>query len=398
MRKNLDTTAAIGNVPFGSFKVIDKRYDRYNFLIHDYFFARTLDKVRPGGIIAFVTSKGTMDKDTPTVRKYISRRADLLGAIRLPNNTFKDAAGTDVTSDILFLQKRDALSSEEPDWVHLNTDANGLKMNQYFIDHSEMVMGEMREVSGPYGPETACLPIEGRDLGDQLAVAIQSIQGSVTEYVMDDPETKGEDTSIPADPEVRNFSYTIVDGKVYYRENSCMTPVRVSGAAEGRIKGLIGLRDCVRTLIEYQTEDYLDEDIEAEQRKLNARYDAFVRSLGCADLQLLGVGRNGHIGFNEPGEAFELETHCVDLTPATIEANKRFFDGNEDLVPKQAYTMGIKTIMQARKVLVVANGLAKAKAVKAVVSGPVTPECPGSILQMHPDCILVADEEALSLL
>lgn len=179
--------------------MIDKRYDRYNFLIHDYFFARTLDKVRPGGVIAFVTSKGTMDKDTPTVRKYLAQRADLLGAIRLPNNTFKDAAGTDVTSDILFLQKRDALSSEEPDWVHLNTDANGLKINQYFIDHPEMVMGEMREISGPYGPETACLPIEGRDLEDQLAVAIQSIQGSITEYVMDDPETEGEDKSIPAD-------------------------------------------------------------------------------------------------------------------------------------------------------------------------------------------------------
>lgn len=201
--------AAIGNVPFGSFKVIDKRYDRYNFLIHDYFFARTLDKVRPGGVIAFVTSKGTMDKDTPTVRKYLAQRADLLGAIRLPNNTFKDAAGTDVTSDILFLQKRDALSSEEPDWVHLNTDANGLKMNQYFIDHPEMVMGEMREISGPYGPETACLPIEGRDLGEQLAAAIQNIRGSITEYVMDDPEIEGEDKSIPADPEVRNFSYTI---------------------------------------------------------------------------------------------------------------------------------------------------------------------------------------------
>lgn len=272
--------AAIGNVPFGSFKVIDKRYDRYNFLIHDYFFARTLDKVRPGGVIAFVTSKGTMDKDTPTVRKYLAQRADLLGAIRLPNNTFKDAAGTDVTSDILFLQKRDALSSEEPDWVHLNTDANRLKMNQYFIDHPEMVMGEMREISGPYGPETACLPIEGRDLGEQLAAAIQNIQGSITEYVMDDPETEGEDKSIPADPEVRNFSYTIVDGKVYYRENSRMNPVEVSVTAANRIKGLIGIRDCVRTLIEYQTEDWPDQDIQAQQRKLNALYDAFVDKYG----------------------------------------------------------------------------------------------------------------------
>ncbi len=272
--------AAIGNVPFGPFKVPDKRYDKHNFLIHDYFFARTLDKVRPGGIIAFVTSKGTMDKETPTVRKYIAQRADLLGAIRLPNNTFKDAAGTEVTSDILFLQKRDALSSEEPAWVHLNTDATGLKMNQYFIDHPEMVMGEMREVSGPYGPETACLPREGQDLGEQLTAAVQNIQGSITDYVLDDPEAEGEDKSIPADPNVRNFSYTVVDGQVYYRENSRMNPVEVSVTAANRIKGLIGIRDCVRTLIDYQTEDWPAEDIQAQQRKLNALYDAFVEKYG----------------------------------------------------------------------------------------------------------------------
>ena len=314
--------AAIGNVPFGSFKVIDKRYDRYNFLIHDYFFARTLDKVRPGGIIAFVTSKGTMDKDTPTVRKYISRRADLLGAIRLPNNTFKDAAGTEVTSDILFLQKRDALSSEEPDWVHLNTDANGLKMNQYFIDHPEMVMGEMREVSGPYGPETACLPIEGRDLGDQLAVAIQSIQGSVTEYVMDDPETKGEDTSIPADPEVRNFSYTIVDGKVYYRENSRMNPVEVSVTAANRIKGLIGIRDCVRTLIEYQTEDWPDQDIQAQQRKLNALYDAF-------------VDKYGRINSRANSSAFSMDSAYFLLTSLEVLDDERNFVRKADMFIKR---------------------------------------------------------------
>ena len=314
--------AAIGNVPFGSFKVIDKRYDRYNFLIHDYFFARTLDKVRPGGIIAFVTSKGTMDKDTPTVRKYISRRADLLGAIRLPNNTFKDAAGTEVTSDILFLQKRDALSSEEPDWVHLNTDANGLKMNQYFIDHPEMVMGEMREVSGPYGPETACLPIEGRDLGDQLAVAIQSIQGSVTEYVMDDPETKGEDTSIPADPEVRNFSYTIVDGKVYYRENSRMNPVEVSVTAANRIKGLIGIRDCVRTLIEYQTEDWPDQDIQAQQRKLNTLYDAF-------------VDKYGRINSRANSSAFSIDSAYFLLTSLEVLDDERNFVRKADMFTKR---------------------------------------------------------------
>ena len=272
--------AAIGNVPFGAFKVTDKRYDKHNFLIHDYFFARTLDKVRPGGIVAFVTSKGTMDKENPNVRKYIAQRADLLGAIRLPNNTFKAAAGTEVTSDILFLQKREALASGEPDWVHLNTDENGLKMNQYFIDHPEMVMGEMREVSGPHGPETACLPREGQDLGEQLTAAIQNIQGTITEYVLDDPEAESEDKSIPADPNVRNFSYTVVDGEIYYRENSRMNPVEVSVTAANRIKGLIEIRDCVRTLIDYQTEDWPAEDIQAEQKKLNDLYDAFVEKYG----------------------------------------------------------------------------------------------------------------------
>jgi N12 class adenine-specific DNA methylase/adenine-specific DNA methylase len=270
--------AAIGNVPFGSFKLPDKRYDKHNFLIHDYFFARTLDKVRPGGIVAFVTSKGTMDKENPNIRRYLAQRADLLGAIRLPNNTFKSAAGTEVTSDILFLQKRDVLTVEEPAWVHLNTDEDGVKMNQYFIDHPEMVLGEMREVSGPYGPETACLPMEGQDLGDQLTAAIQNIQGSITEYVLDDPEA--EDKSIPADPEVRNFSYTLVDGQVYYRENSRMTLAERSRTAQERIKGLIGLRECVRTLIEYQTEDYPNADIQAEQTRLNALYDAFVKAHG----------------------------------------------------------------------------------------------------------------------
>ena len=314
--------AAIGNVPFGSFKVIDKRYDRYNFLIHDYFFARTLDKVRPGGVIAFVTSKGTMDKDTPTVRKYLAQRADLLGAIRLPNNTFKDAAGTDVTSDILFLQKRDALSSEEPDWVHLNTDANGLKMNQYFIDHPEMVMGEMREISGPYGPETACLPIEGRDLGEQLAAAIQNIRGSITEYVMDDPEIEGEDKSIPADPEVRNFSYTIVDGKVYYRENSRMNPVEVSVTAANRIKGLIGIRDCVRTLIEYQTEDWPDQDIQAQQRKLNALYDAF-------------VDKYGRINSRANSSAFSMDSAYFLLTSLEVLDDERNFVRKADMFTKR---------------------------------------------------------------
>ena len=271
---------AIGNIPFGNFKVADRRYNKQNFLIHDYFFGKTLDKVRPGGIVAFVTSKGTMDKENPAVRKYIAQRADLLGAIRLPNNTFKGAAGTEVTSDILFLQKRDALIDIEPDWVHLGVNENGLKMNQYFIDHPEMILGEMQEVSGPYGPETACIPLEGQELSDLLTAAIGNIGGSIQEYAREDGEELGEDHSIPADPTVRNFSYTIADGTVYYRENSIMKPVEVSTTALGRIKGLIGLRDCVRQLIEYQTEDYPDHFITAEQQKLSNLYDAFVKKYG----------------------------------------------------------------------------------------------------------------------
>ncbi len=271
---------AIGNIPFGNFKLSDKRYDKHNFLIHDYFFAKTLDKVRPGGIVAFVTSKGTMDKESPVVRKYIAQRAELLGAVRLPNNTFKDAAGTDVTSDILFLQKRDTLTLEEPDWVHLNTDVNGLRMNQYFVDHPEMILGEMREISGPYGPETACIPYEDQDLGELLTEAVQGISGSLTEYETEELAEEEEDRSIPADPSVRNFSYTLVEGKVYYRENSRMTPVNASVTAESRIKGLIGIRECVRQLIAYQTEDYPDTMIEAEQARLNALYDAFSAKYG----------------------------------------------------------------------------------------------------------------------
>ena len=270
---------AIGNVPFGQFKVPDKRYDKHNFLIHDYFFARALDKVRPGGIIAFITSKGTMDKENPAVRRYIAQRADLLGAIRLPNNTFKSAAGTEVTSDIIFLQKRDRLMDREPEWVHLGLDANGLKLNQYFLDHPDMVLGEMKEVSGPYGPETACLPYADRELSDLLSTAIQNIHAEFTELDMEELSEE-EDLSIPADPNVRNFSYTIADGTIYYRENSRMHPVEVSAAAGNRIRGLIGIRDCVRTLIEYQTEDYPDSMIQAEQAKLNERYDAFSEKYG----------------------------------------------------------------------------------------------------------------------
>lgn len=272
--------AAIGNVPFGQFKVPDKRYDKHNFLIHDYFFARTLDKVRPGGVIAFITSKGTMDKENPNVRKYIAQRADLLGAIRLPNDTFKAAAGTEVTSDIIFLQKRDRLIDIEPDWVHLATDANGIRMNAYFVDNPEMVLGDMQMVSGPHGMESTCIAYENAELGDLLQDAIQNIHAEITEFEIDDLEAEDEDLSIPADPDVRNFSFTVVDGKIYYRENSRMNPVDVSATAESRIKGMIGIRDCVRTLIEYQTEDYPDADIKAEQEKLNRLYDDFSKKYG----------------------------------------------------------------------------------------------------------------------
>lgn len=272
--------AAVGNVPFGQFKVPDKRYDKHNFLIHDYFFARTLDKVRPGGVVAFITSKGTMDKENPAVRKYIAQRADLLGAIRLPNNTFKDAAGTEVTSDIIFLQKRDRLIDIEPEWVHLATDENGIRMNSYFVSNPEMVLGDMQIISGAHGPESACVAYEDAELGDLLQDAIQNIHAEITEFELDDLEAEDEDLSIPADPSVRNFSYTVVDGKLYFRENSRMNPVEVSMTAGNRIKGMIAIRDCVRTLIEYQTEDYSDAEIQAEQVRLNELYDDFSKKYG----------------------------------------------------------------------------------------------------------------------
>ena len=270
---------AIGNVPFGTFKVLDKKYDKYNFLIHDYFFARALDKVRPGGVVAFITSKGTMDKENPSVRKYIAQRADLLGAIRLPNDAFKAAAGTEVTSDILFLQKRSGMTDLEPDWVHLDTDEKGLKMNAYFVSHPEMVLGQMQEVSGPYGMETACIPQEGQSLESQLTAAIGQIQGEMQNVDLNDLPVEEADT-LPADPSVRNFSFAVVDGKLYFRENSRMNPVSISATAEQRIRGLIGIRDCVRTLIEYQTEDYPETMIQEAQARLNALYDSFVEKYG----------------------------------------------------------------------------------------------------------------------
>ena len=269
----------VGNVPFGDFKVSDKRYDKHKFLIHDYFFAKSLDKLRPGGVMAFVTSKGTMDKETLAVRKYIAQRAELLGAIRLPNNTFKGNAGTEVVSDILILQKRDRLIDIEPDWVHLDTDENGIKMNSYFVQHPEMILGEMKMVSGRFGMEATCVPYENADLAAQLDEAVANIHGEITEYETEE-ELEEEDNSIPADPTVRNFSYTVVDNKIYYRENSRMTPVEVSATAENRIKGMIAIRNSVRTLIELQTEDYPDSEIKAEQERLNRLYDTFSGKYG----------------------------------------------------------------------------------------------------------------------
>ena len=269
----------VGNVPFGDFKVSDKRYDKHKFLIHDYFFAKSLDKLRPGGVMALVTSKGTMDKETLAVRKYIAQRAELLGAIRLPNNTFKGNAGTEVISDILILQKRDRLIDIEPDWVHLDTDENGIKMNSYFVQHPEMILGEMKMVSGRFGMEATCVPYENADLAAQLDEAVANIHGEITEYEAEE-ELEEEDNSIPADPAVRNFSYTVVDDKIYYRENSRMTPVEVSATAENRIKGMIAIRNSVRTLIELQTEDYPDSEIKAEQERLNRLYDTFSGKYG----------------------------------------------------------------------------------------------------------------------
>ena len=271
----------VGNVPFGDFKVNDSRYNAQKFLIHDYFFAKALDKVRSGGVVAFITSKGTMDKTSPEVRKYIAQRAELLGAIRLPDNTFRANAGTEVTSDILFLQKRDRIADVEPDWVHLDTDENGITMNSYFVQHPEMILGEMKMESTRFGFDSVCKAYKDIPLADLLSKAVQNIQGEIPEYEKGIDEISDEpDASVPADPNVRNFSFTMVDGKVYFRENDRMTPATVSMTAESRIKGLIQIRDCVRKLIEYQTEDYPEEMIRTEQENLNRLYDAFSQKYG----------------------------------------------------------------------------------------------------------------------
>lgn len=324
---------AIGNVPFGQFHVPDKRYDRLNFPIHEYFIAKALDQVRPGGVIAVVTSSYTMDKRTASARKCIAQRAELLGAVRLPNNTFKAAAGTEVVSDILFLQKRERMvaiglppnrgfggkrrsdgmdelsaqaGSEEygvrddaPEWVHLATNEDGIQMNSYFIDHPDMILGEMKMVSGPFGPTPTCEPYPEHPLEALLAEAVQNIHGEITAYDREE-ELEGEDHSIEADPAVRNFSYTLVNGQIYYRENSRMNPVDVSKTAESRIRGMIELRDCVRTLLEYQTEDYPDEEIKAQQAKLNTLYDAFTRKYGLIN------SRGNAIAFDQDSSYFLL--------------------------------------------------------------------------------------------
>lgn len=290
---------AIGNVPFGQFHVPDKRYDRLNFPIHEYFIAKALDQVRPGGVIAVVTSSFTMDKRTASARKYIAQRAELLGAIRLPNNAFKAAAGTEVVSDILFLQKRERMVDIEPEWVHLATDENGIQMNSYFIDHPDMILGEMKMVSRPFGPTPTCEPYPEQPLEALLAEAVQNIHGEITAYDREE-ELEGEDHSIEADPAVRNFSYTLVDGQIYYRENSRMNPVEVSKTAESRIRGMIELRDCVRTLLEYQTEDYPDEEIKEQQAKLNTLYDAFTQKYGLIN------SRGNAIAFDQDSSYFLL--------------------------------------------------------------------------------------------
>ena len=310
------------NVPFGDFKVSDKKYDKHNPLIHDYFFMKSLDKVRTGGIMILITSKGTMDKENSNIRRYIAQRADLLGAIRLPNDTFKGNAGTEVVSDILVLQKRDRVFDIEPNWVQLDNTEDGIRMNKYFVDNPDMVLGNMKMVSGRFGPESTCIPYEDRSLEELLDVAVKNIQGQITEVQIGDEFE--EDLSIPALPDVRNFSYTVVDGKIYFRENSRMTPVDVSATAENRIKGMISIRDSTRKLIELQTDDYPEEDILAEQKKLNELYDKFTAKYGLinsrANKSAFGEDASYHLisALEILGENGTLERKADMFTKRTI--------------------------------------------------------------------------------
>ena len=289
--------AVVGNVPFGDFSLADKKYDKYHFLIHDYFFAKSLDKLRPGGVMCLVTSKGTMDKESSDVRRYIAQRAELLGAIRLPDNTFKCNAGTEVTSDILILQKRDRVVDIEPDWLFLDEDANGIRMNKYFVEHPDMVLGEMVMQSGRFKPESACKAYEDRTLEEQLDIAVQNINGEITEYTIEDVE-ENKVNFIPADQNVRNYSYTVVDGTIYYRENSVMREVETSETGKNRIKSMIEIRDCVKNLLEMQTNDYPDYDIEKEQQRLNEIYDKFVKKYGYIN------GRGNSTAFSDDSSYF----------------------------------------------------------------------------------------------
>ena len=310
------------NVPFGDFKVSDKKYDKHNPLIHDYFFMKSLDKVRTGGITILITSKGTMDKENSNIRRYIAQRADLLGAIRLPNDTFKGNAGTEVVSDILVLQKRDRVLDIEPNWVQLDNTEDGIRMNKYFVDNPDMVLGNMKMVSGRFGPESTCIPYEDRTFEELLDVAVKNIQGQITEVQIGDEFE--EDLSIPALPDVRNFSYTVVDGKIYFRENSRMTPVDASATAENRIKGMISIRDSTRRLIELQTDDYPEEDILAEQKNLNELYDKFTAKYGLinsrANKSAFGEDASYHLisALEILGENGTLERKADMFTKRTI--------------------------------------------------------------------------------
>lgn len=290
---------AVGNVPFDDLKPYDKKYDKYKFVLHDYFFAKTLDKVRPNGIIAFITSKGTMDKKDESTRKYISQRAELIGAIRLPNDTFQKNAGTTVTTDIIFLKKRDKVTDIDEEWIHLGTNENGIEMNNYFITHPEMILGNMEMISGRFGQESACIPYSDRTLEIQLNEAIENLNAEIDDFQIDEL-LEDEEKTIPADPSVRNFSYTIVDNQVYYRENSLMYYQELPLTAISRIKGMIEIRDCVRNLIELQLEDYPNEDIKREQAKLNSLYDKFTKSYGLIN------GRANEKAFSEDDSYYLL--------------------------------------------------------------------------------------------
>lgn len=314
-------TLQFGNVPFGEFKLNDRRYDKNKFLIHDYFFAKSLDKIRPGGIVAFVTSKGTMDKENNSVRKYLSQRAELIGAIRLPDNTFKGNAGTEVTSDIIFLKKRDKITDIEEEWVNIDTAESGIRMNKYFVDNPQMIMGQMVMESTRFGESSACKMIEGSDLDYMLSNAISNIETEIEELDLDEL-IEDEDNSIPADPAVKNYSYTIIDGKVYYRENSRMFEQDLPETTINRIKGMVEIRDCTRKLIELQVDDSSDSEIKSEQERLNQLYDKFVKK----------YGRINNRGNNQ---AFSEDSSYYLLCSLEILDSKGNFDRKADIFTKK---------------------------------------------------------------